>query len=169
MRVCGVRPKYSVTLRRTSGTRVDPPTRMRSLSTVAPNPAEISTSWQPTTLRSMYGAIIASNSARVMSKSRETGLPPGPTARSWIVPAAASSSDRTHLICSHAVVKRDQASRLSRRSMRCFSMNSPASQLTSTRSKSSPPRNESPPVASTSKILSRICRTVTSNVPPPRS
>ena len=31
------------------------------------------------------------------------------------------------------------------------------------------PLSESPPVAKTSKMLSRICNTVTSNVPPPRS
>ena len=58
---------------------------------------------------------------------------------------------------------------LSVRSIFVCSRNSSMTKSMIRLSKSTPPRNVSPPVASTSITFPCNCRTLTSNVPPPRS
>ena len=71
----GLVPKYSSTMRRTSGTRVEPPTRITSSTSFADSPASASALSQTWKERSRSGLIKPSNSARAIWNSRSIALP----------------------------------------------------------------------------------------------
>ena len=155
--LCGARPKRSPTSRRTSGTRVEPPTRTTSSICGASRPASASAWRQGPSVRSTIGRISASNSG----------------ARDELAVRAAREdrrgfrrrrcSDSSHFASMTALRTACTASGPARRRDRR------ARRASSSRSMSSPPRCVSPLVASTWNTPSSTRRIEMSNVPPPKS
>ncbi len=150
MSVRGARAKNFETWSRTYGIFVVPPTRMTSLMPVMSRFASVSASWQTGNVRSMMSATWRTNSSRVISICRSSGLPFAPYAISSMRTTARDRRVSSIFVCSATARRRIIETSLLRRSMRFSSKNFSTMRSTRRSSRSSPPRNVSPEVPSTS-------------------
>ena len=164
----GSLPKKSRTSRWTRGMRVWPPTRMTSSTCFGVLSPCWSASLMGMRVNSTRSLTMASSCSRVRVASRCWG----PLA-AWAMKGRRISTrsrvESSHLAFSLASLSRWRAMRSVVRSMPVFSRNCWTSQPWMAWSISSPPRNVSPLVASTSKTPSFISISVKSKVPPPKS
>mmetsp|Transcript_48509 Transcript_48509/g.140522 ORF Transcript_48509/g.140522 Transcript_48509/m.140522 type:complete len:435 (-) Transcript_48509:892-2196(-) len=165
----GVRPPLSFVARAcTAGMRVEPPTRttsFRSLGLSSASPSACSTG---PLQRSTRSAQRLSNLDRESDSSMVLG-PASSAAMKGSDIMVSCITESSILAFSAASVSLCRACLSSKRGIPCMLINPSASQSTILLSKSSPPRCESPLVASTSHTPSPTTRTETSKVPPPRS
>ena len=168
----GSLPKNSFTYFCTSGMRVWPPTRMTSAMSCVPMPASFNAMRQGSMVRFTSSSTRLSSLARVSLMLRCLG-PDASAVMYGRFTSVCWLEDSSILVFSAASLRRCTASGSLRTSTPDSLRNSSARKLMMRLSKSSPPRNVSPLVDSTSNwrspSISAISMTDTSNVPPPRS
>ncbi len=161
-------PKKSSTVSCTSGTRVDPPTRMTSSTSLLECPASSRAFSICGTVFSTRSSIRFSKVARLRSIFRCCG-PSSVAVINGRLIVVVLALDSSILASSAASFSRCRAIGSSRRSTPVSCSNSSAMWSMRRLSKLSPPRCVSPYVALTSKTPSPSSRMETSKVPPPRS
>ncbi len=168
----GSLPKNSFTYFCTSGMRVWPPTRMTSAMSWVPTPASFNAMRQGSMVFLTRSSTSDSSLARVSLMFRCLG-PEASAVMYGRFTSVCWLEDNSILAFSAASFRRCTASGSLRTSTPDSLRNSSARKLMMRRSKSSPPRNVSPLVDSTSNwrspSISAISMTDTSKVPPPRS
>ena len=161
--------KYSSTRRATMGMRVAPPTsKTRSIS-VGSSPTVSIEKRQVSIVRSMSGFARASSRFLFMANCAGTNAPPSPRTTSFMSTVASSRSERECFSFSARARRSARAVGSGRGSKRNFWRKKLVISDAMAWSTSSPPRDVSPPVASTSKTSPERSSSVMSNVPPPRS
>ena len=157
----GSRPKMLATSRRTIGMRVAPPTRITPESCFASRPASRSARRAGCSQRSRTGLTTSSSSARVSSPRQIS-----PDVRSIATSVVLSLVSASFASRAASSTRRVRVRSPAASSGKPICRNRCAA---SVRSKSSPPRAESPPVDFTSNTPPSNFRIDMSNVPPPRS
>mmetsp|Transcript_26715 Transcript_26715/g.85778 ORF Transcript_26715/g.85778 Transcript_26715/m.85778 type:complete len:234 (+) Transcript_26715:724-1425(+) len=160
--------KMLLTMSRTLGMRVMPPTSSTSLMSDAATPAS--------RMQSLHGCLVRSrrDSTRDSSLARESWrfMCLGPEASAVMKGRLMSVevAEESSILAFSAASRRRCTANLSPiRSTPCSFLNSPTMYWRRVLSKSSPPRKVSPLVAFTSNTPPEISRMETSKVPPPRS
>ncbi len=164
----GAIPSWLCSIRATSGSRDEPPTRNSPVSCSGRSPQRWITAAVSCTARCTSGVAIRSNSSRVRCTASSI---PGTATGATGVRDSISLAPRTSSQNSRRLRASDRfagRSSLDQLSAEVVSSSRPRC-ATSSASTSSPPRSSTPPSPSTSKPAPELRTTATSSVPPPKS